>query len=208
MKFRIAVCGVIFFVALGCAHKVEMIDLPPGTEDFLPSEVGIRVAAILEKLDLRINGSSIEPPEEFRRQVIQKLKRTYVFQEVTTLADSGMISDRAKAVNMEVSINGVLDTNEIANLVRFAANCVTLFLLAPALPYKDQFDVTILLKAVRSDKAERRYRSRIKGVVNYRFFGGEQARWEAQDQVLTRGLNDLMRQLMRDVDFFAVGKPR
>ena len=31
--------------------------------------------------------------------------------------------------------------------------------------------------------------------------------WEAQDQVLTRGLNDLMRQIMKDVDFFAGKTP-
>jgi hypothetical protein len=207
MRLRIAVCSALLFLAFGCAHRVEMIDLPPGTEDFLPSGVGIRVPAVLEKLDLRVNGNNIEPPEEFSRLIVQKLKRTYVFQEVAALADSGMMKDREKAVNLRMSINGALDTNEIANLVRFAANCVTLFLLTPALPYKDEFDVTILLKAVRSDKAEHFYRSRIKGVTFYRFFGGEQARWEAQDQVLTRCLNDLMRQLMRDVDFFAMKTP-
>ena len=207
MKVRAAICSVLFFLALSCAHRVEMIDLPPGTEDFLPSEVGIRVPAVLEKLDLRINGNDIVPPEEFSRLIVQKLKRTYVFQEVATLADSGMMKDRDKAVNLRVSINGVLDINEITNLVRFAANCITLFLLSPALPYKDEFDVTIILKAVRSDKAERFYRSRIRGVDYYRFFGGEQARMEAQDQVLTRGLNDIMRQLMKDVDFFAMKTP-
>jgi hypothetical protein len=184
-----------------------MIDLPPGTEDFLPSEVGIHVPAVLEKLDLRVNGSDIEPPEEFSRLIVQKLQRTYVFQEVAALADSGMMKHREKAVNLRMTINSVLDTNVITTLVRFAANCVTLFLLSPALPYKDEFDVTIILKAVRSDKAERFYRSRIRGSTCYRFFGGEQARREAQDQVLTRGLNDLMRQIMKDVDFFARKTP-
>ena len=202
MRVRIAICSALVFLALGCAHRVEMIDLPPGTGDFLPSEVGIRVPAILEKIDLRINGNNIEPPEEFRRLIVQKLQRTYVFQEVATLADSGMMKDREKAVNLEVSINGALETRELGNLFRSA-----FFFLSSELPNKDQFDVTILLKAVRSDKAERRYRSRIQGVAYYRFFAGEQAKWEAQDQVLTKGLNDLMRQLMRDVDFFA-GKMR
>ncbi|MBP1722013.1 MAG: hypothetical protein H6Q45_625 [Deltaproteobacteria bacterium] len=202
MRVRIAICSALVFLALGCAHRVEMIDLPPGTGDFLPSEVGIRVPAILEKIDLRINGNNIEPPEEFRRLIVQKLQRTYVFQEVATLADSGMMKDREKAVNLEVSINGALETRELGNLFRSA-----FFFLSSELPNKDQFDITILLKAVRSDKAERRYRSRIQGVAYYRFFAGEQAKWEAQDQVLTRGLNDLMRQLMRDVDFFA-GKMR
>ncbi len=108
MQVRLAICSVLFCIALGCAHRVEMIDLPPGAEDFLPSGVGIRVPAILENLDLRVNGNSIEPPEEFRRLVIQKLKRTYVFQDVAALADSGMIKEREKAVNLGVSINGVL----------------------------------------------------------------------------------------------------
>jgi hypothetical protein len=207
MKVRAAICSFLLFLCLGCAHRVEMSDLPPGTEDFLPSEVGIPVPAVLEKLDLRINGSDIEPTEEFSRLVVQKLQRTYVFQEVAALADSGMMQHREKAVNLRVTINGVLDTNEITNLVRFAANCITLFLLSPALPYKDEFDVTIILKAVRSDKAERFYRSRIRGSTCYRFFGGELARGEAQDQVLTRGLNDLMRQIMKDVDFFARKTP-
>jgi hypothetical protein len=202
MKVRAAIYSVLFFFALGCAHQVEMVDLPPGTEDFLPSEVGIRVPAVLERLDLRINGNDIVPPDEFRRLVIQKLQRTYVFQEVAALADSGMMKDRGNAVNMEVSINGALETKEMGNLFRSV-----FFFISPEPPNKDQFDVTILLKAVRSDKAERRYRTRIQGVAYYRFFAGEQAKWEAQDQVLTRGLNDLMRQLMRDVDFFA-GKTR
>jgi len=207
MQVRIAVCIVLFYLSLGCAHRVEMHELPPGTEDFLPSEVGTRITAILKTLDLRINGNTIEPPDEFTRLVIQKLKRTYVFQEVTTLGESGMVKDREKAVYLGVSINGVADTNEITNLVRFAANCATLFLLSSALPYKDQFDVTMALKAVRADGAERYYRSRIEGAAYYRFFGGEQARIEAQDQVVTRGLNALMRQLMGDVDFFAMRMP-
>ena len=70
-----------------------------------------------------------------------------------------------------MSINGALDTNEITNLVRFTANCITLFLLSSALPYKDEFDVTRMLKAVRSDKAERCYRSRIQGVASIAFSG-------------------------------------
>ncbi len=207
MKVRSAMCSVLLFLSLGCAHRVEMIDLPPGTEDFLPSEVGIHAPAVLEKLDLRINGNDIEPPEEFSRLVVQKLQRTYVFEEVAALADSGMMKHREKAVNLRVAVNGVLDTNEITNLARFAANCMTLFLLSSALPYKDEFDVTIIVKAVRPDKAERFYRSRIQGTACYRFFGGEQARREAQDQVLSRGLNDLMRQMMKDVDFFAMKTP-
>jgi hypothetical protein len=113
-----------------------------------------------------------------------------------------MMKDREKAVNLEVSINGALETRELGNLFRSA-----FFFLSSELPNKDQFDVTILLKAVRSDKAERRYRSRIQGIAYYRFFAGEQAKREAQDQVLSRGLNDLMRQLMRDVDFFAMKTP-
>jgi hypothetical protein len=207
MKVRAAICSLFLFLSLSCAHRVEMIDLPPGSEDFLPSEAGLRVPAVLEKLDLRINGNDIDPPEEFGRLVVQKLKRTYVFQEVAALADSGMMKHREKAVNLRMTINGALETNEFANLVRLAANCVTLFLLSPALPYKDEFDVTIMLKAVRSDRAERFYRSRIQGITYYRAFGGEEAKWEAQDQVLTRGLNDLMRQLMKDVDFFAMKAP-
>lgn len=204
MKIRIAFCIIIFCLSLGCAHWVELQDLPQGTEDFLPSEVGTRIPAILKTIDLRINGSAIEPPEEFRMLVMQKLRRTYVFREVATLGESGMIKDRERGVYLGLSINGVADTNEMSNLVRFAANCATLFLLSSALPYKDQFDVTMMLKAVRPDGAERYYRSRIQGAAYYRFFGGEQARTEAQDEVVTRGLNALMRQLMKDVDFFAV----
>jgi hypothetical protein len=96
----------------------------------------------------------------------------------------------------------VLNSHVITNLFRSV-----FFILSYDLPCKDQFDVTILLKAVRSDKAERFYRSRIQGITSYRVFGSEEAKWEAQDQVLTRGLNDLMRQLMKDVDFFAMKMP-
>lgn len=207
MKARIVALIFLCCIPLGCAHWVELQELPRGTEDFLPSEVGTRIPAILKTLDLRVNGNSIEPPEEFTRLVIQKLRRTYVFQEVATLGESGMIRNRENAIDLGLSINGVADTNEITNLVRFAANCATLFLLSSALPYKDQFDVTMVLKAVRPDGMERYYRSRIEGAAYYRFFGGEQARMKAQDEVVTRGLNALMRQLIGDVDFFAMKTP-
>ena len=202
MNVRIAICCVLFLLAISCVHRVEMIDLPPGAEDFLPSEVGIRVPAVLETLDLRVNGNDMEPPERFSRLVIQKLQRTYVFQEVAALADSGMMKDREKAVNLRMTINGVLGSSGISNLFRSV-----FFFLSADPPCQDRFDVTIVLKAVRSDRAERFYQTRIQGITYYRVFGSEEAKREAQDQVLTRGLNDLMRHLMKDVDFFAMKTP-
>ncbi len=97
-------------------HRVEMIDLPraPGTSCRPRWASGCWP---ISRSLIRINGSSIEPPQEFRRLIIQKLQRTYVFQEVAALADSGTIRDREKAVNLEASINGALETRELGKSV-------------------------------------------------------------------------------------------
>lgn len=207
MKTKIMVLLVLLLFSIGCAHWVEIHQLPPGSEDFLPSEVGILIPAILKSTDIRINGNEIEPGEEFIRLMLQKVQRTHVFPEVSSAEESGKTKKREKAVHLELSVNGVIDTNETTNLIKFAVNCATLFLISSALPFKDDFDITMLLKAVRYDGEERYYKSRIKGTNCYRIFGGERARNEAQEQVITKNLNSLMRQVLRDVDFYAMETP-
>ena len=207
MKARITLLSVLLFLSIGCTHRVEIHQLPPDSEDFLPSEVGILIPAILKSTDIRVNGNEIAPDEEFTRLVLQKIQRTHVFLEVSSAKESGTIKMREKAVHLVLSLDGVIDTNETTNLIKFAVNCATLFLFSSALPYKDDFDVTMTLKTVRYDGEERYYNSRIKGANCYRLFGGDKARSEARDQVITKTLNSLMRQIMRDVDFFAMEEP-
>jgi len=207
MKIKTAVMLVFVLLSIGCAHRVEIDTLPPGSEDFLPSEVGILIPAIVKTTDLRINGKEIGPREQFTKLVLQKVQRTHVFLEVTPPEESGKTKRREKAVNLELSVNGEIDTNEATNLIKFTVNCATLFLFSSALQYKDEFDITMVLKAVRYDGREQYYENRIKGAIYYRIFGGAKAREETQDQVVTKTLNALMRQVMEDVDFFAMEKP-
>jgi hypothetical protein len=207
MKVKILLLLVFLFLSIGCAHRVEIHQLPPGSDDFLPSEVGILIPAILRSTDIRVNGKGIKPSEEFIRIVLQKVQRTHVFLEVSTAEKSGKTKMREKAVHMELSVDSMIDTNETTNLLKFAVNCATLFLFSSALPFKDDFDVTMALKTIRYDGEERYYKNRIKGANCYHIFGGEKARAEAWDQVVTKSLNSLMWQVMRDVDFFAMEEP-
>jgi hypothetical protein len=204
MKIRTAVMLVVLLLSIGCAHRVEIQQLPPDSEDFLPSEVGLLIPAIVRSTDLRINGNKIEPGEEFTRLVLQKVQRTHVFLQVTLPGDSGKIKMREKAVNLELSISGEIETKEATNLIKFAVNCATLFLFSSTLQYKDEFDITMVLRAVRYDGEERYYENRIQGATFYRIFEGVKAREETQDQVVTKTLNALMRQLMGDIDFYAM----
>jgi hypothetical protein len=207
MKPKNMVVLALLIVSCGCAHWVEIHQLPPGSDDFLPSEVGILIPAILRSTDMRVNGKVIKPSEEFIRIVLQKVQRTHVFLEVSSAEKSGKTKMREKAVHLELSVDSVIDINETTNQLKLAANCVTLFLFSSALPFKDDFDVTMALKTIRYDGEERYYKSRIKGTNSYSIFGGEKARVEARDQVVTKSLNSLMRQVMRDVDFFAMEEP-
>jgi hypothetical protein len=195
---------LLLLFAPGCAHWVEIHQSPPGAGDFLPSEVGLLIPAILKSTDIVVNGQEIKPGEEFIRFVLQKIQRTHVFSEISSAAESGTMKGRERAVNLELSVGGTIDTNETTNLIKFAANCATLFLFSSELPYKDEFDVTVTLKAIRYDGESWYYSSRIKGASHYRIFGSGYAREEAQDQVFTQTLNSLMRQVMRDVNFFAM----
>ncbi len=204
MKIKTAVMVVFLLFSIGCAHRIEIQQLPPGSEDFLPSEVGILIPAIVKVSDMQINGNTIRPGEEFTKLVFQKVQRTHVFLEVTLPEDSGKTKLRGKAVNLDLSVYGEIGTKEATNLIKFAVNCATLFLFSSTLQYKDEFDITMVLKAVRYDGGERSYENRIKGVTFYHLFGGAKAKEETQDQVITKTLNSLMRQVMGDVDFYAM----
>ena len=162
MKVKILLLLVFLFLSIGCAHRVEIYQLPPGSDDFLPSEVGILIPAILRSTDIRVNGKGIKPSEEFIRIVLQKVQRTHVFLEVSSAEKSGKTKMREKAVHLELSVDSVIEIHETTNLLKLAANCV-LFLFSSALPFKDDFDVTMALKTIRYDGEERYYKSRIKG---------------------------------------------
>ena len=207
MYRRTVTLAVLFFVAIGCAHRVEIDRIPPGSGDFLPSEVGIRIPAVVSLSALRVNGREIEPAAEFRNLVLGKVQRTHLFSEVSTPEESGSLQMRKKAVRMSLSLNGTMEINQATNWLKLAINCVTLFLFSPAIPYKDSFDVSMMLKAVRYDGEEKNYRSRIQGAAYYRIFGGESARNAAQEEVVTKLLNSLMRQVMGDIAFFAMADP-
>ncbi len=207
MKIKTAVVLVVLLLSIGCAHRVEIQQLPPGSEDFLPSEVGILIPAIVKTADIRINGKEIGAREEFTKLVLQKIQRTHVFLEVNSPEESGKTKLREKAVNLELAVNGEIETNEATNLIKLAVNCATLFLFSSTLQYKDEFDITMALKAVRYDGREKYYENRIKGAIYYPIFGGVKAREETQEHVVTKTLNALMRQIMGDVDFYAMEEP-
>jgi len=204
MYRKATVLVVLLCIALGCAHRVEINQPPAGSEDFLPSEVGILIPAVVKFSALRVNGMEIEPDTEFLKFVFQKVQRTHVFSEVSTPEESGNLPMRKKAVRLALSVNGTMEINQATNWLKLAANCVTLFLFSPAIPYKDSFDVTMMLKAVRYDGEEKNYRSRIKGSAYYGMFGGENARKAAREEVVTKLLNSLMGKVMGDIAFFAM----
>jgi hypothetical protein len=204
MYRKITALVVLLCIAIGCAHRVEINQLPTGSEDFLPSEVSILIPAVVKFSALRVNGMEIEPDAEFLDLVLQKVQRTHVFLEVSAPEESGNLPMRKKAVRLSLSVNGIMEINQATNWLKLAANCVTLFLFSSAIPYKDSFDVTMLLKAVRYDGEEKNYRSRIKGDAYYSMFGGEAARKAAREEVVTKLLNSLMRQVMSDIAFFAM----
>ena len=206
MKVKIMIFLLLMFFPTGCANWLEVDKLSPGSEDFLPSEVGLLIPAILKSTDVTENGKEIEPSQEFTRIVLQKIQRTHVFLEVSTSEESGKTKGREKAVKLELSLNAFIDTQKTTNLLKFSVICASLFLLRPVLSLSDDFDLTMILKAIRYDGVERYYKSWLKGTINYRIFGEVQARQEAREEAITKTLNSLMRQVMKDIDFFAMEK--
>lgn len=204
MKTKIMLFLILALWATGCAHRLEVDQLPPGSDDFLPSEVGLLIPAILEPMDVRENGEVLEPSREFTRLVLQKIQRTYVFSQVSSAAESGQIKQREKAVKLALSLNAYIDTNQATNWIKFSAVCASLFLLRPVLYLSDDFDVTAMLKATRQDGAEKYYKSRFKGTINYRLFGAMPAKREAREVAVEKLLNSLMRQVMGDINYFAM----
>ncbi len=204
MYHKMGVFLFFIFVFAGCAHSVDMRQLPPGSEDFLPSEVGLRIPAIIKSANLWVNGQEITPNSRFYNLVLQKLQSTHVFLQVAFQENSRNMLMREKAVSLELTANGVIDTNQTSNQVKLIANLATLFIFSSALPFKDEFDVTMALKAIRYDGKEKYYKSRIKGSISYLLFAGEKARQDAQEQVVNKLLNSIMRQVIQDIPFFSM----
>jgi hypothetical protein len=206
MQTRVAALLIVVCVLFGCASRVEIDRMPPGAEDFLPSEVGILIPAIIKSTNLIINGQTITPQPEFLDLVLQKMIRTHVFSEVSFPLDSAGMKTREKAVNLELQVTGRIRVNEARNWIVGAVNFATLFLFSSALKFRDDFDVSMQVRAVRYDGEFKYYRSRIAGNSYYQFFGGENARRETAERVVEKSLNSLMRQIMEDIPFFAMEK--
>ena len=204
MKKKMVILVVILLYLAGCARWLEIHQLPLGSEDFLPSEVGVAIPAILKAVEVRVNGSDIDPDPEFVRLVLGKLRRTYIFSEVNLAEDASKMKMREKAVRLRLLVDSEVNTHETANLVKFAATCASLFLLSPVLSLTDDFDATITLKAVRYDGEEKYYKSRVKGTNHYSIFTISQSRREVRTEVTEKTLNSLMTQLMEDIDFYAM----
>jgi hypothetical protein len=205
MYGKVTALLLIVCMLFGCAaYRVEIKQLPPGAEDFLPSEVGILIPAIVRSTNLIVNGQTITPEPPFLDLVLQKIRRTHVFAEVSYPLESGGMKMREKAVNLELQVTGSMRVNEARNWIVGAVNVVTLFLFSSALQFRDDFDVSMQLRAVRYDGEFKYYRSRITGINSYYLLGGENARREAEERVVEKSLNVLMRQVMQDIPFFAM----
>ena len=111
---------------------------------------------------------------------------------------------REKAVKLHLFVDVGVDTHEVLNLVKITATCASLFLLSPVLKLTDDFDASILLKAVRYDGNDKILRSRVQGTNHYPIFRVAQSRRDARTEVITKALNSLMRQIMEDVNFYAM----
>ena len=205
MNKKIMFSIILLCCALGCAHRLDIYQLPPGSEDFLPSEIGVTVPAILKTVEVRVDGNEVvDPDPEFIRFVLQKIRRMHVFSEVNPAEEAGKTKMREKAVKLHLLVDVEVDTHEALNLVKFTATCASLFLLSPVLKLTDDFDATILLKAVRYDGKDKIYRTRLRGTNHYPIFGVLQSRRDARAEVMTKTLNSLMRQIMEDVNFYAM----
>jgi len=206
MQGKVAALLLIVCILFGCAaYRVEIKQLPPGAEeDFLPSEVGILIPAIVRSTNLIVNGQTITPEPAFLDLVLQKIRRTHVFSEVSYPLESGGMKKREKAVNLELQVTGRIRVNEARNWIVGAVNVVTLFLFSSALQFRDDFDVSMQLRAVRYDGEFKYYRSRITGLNYYYLLGGENARREAEERVVEKSLNALMMQVMQNIPFFAM----
>ena len=139
----------------------------------MPSEVGILIPAIVRSTNLIVNGQTITPEPAFLDLVLQKIRRTHVFSEVSYPLESGGMKMREKAVNLELQVTGRMRVNEARNWIVGAVNVVTLFLFSSALQFRDDFDVSMQLRAVRYDGEFKYYRSRITGINYYYLLGGE-----------------------------------
>ena len=206
MYGKVATLLVLVSILFGCAaYRVEIKQLPPGAEeDFLPSEIGLLIPAIVRSTNLIVNGQTITPEPAFLDLVLQKIRRTHVFSEVSYPLESGGMKKREKAVNLELQVTGRIRVNEARNWIVGAVNVVTLFLFSSALQFRDDFDVSMQLRAVRYDGEFKYYRSQITGINYYYLLGGENARRAAEEQVVEKSLNVLMRQVMQDIPFFAM----
>jgi len=204
MKRKIIVLIVLLFCLPGCAHWLEVYQEPPGSENFLPSEIGVVIPAILKAVEVRVNGNEVDPDPEFVRLILQKIRRTYIFSEINLPEDASKMKMREKAVRLWLLVDSKVNMHETANLLKFAATCASLFLLSPVLSLTDDFDATITFKAVRYDGEEKYYKSRMKGTNHYSIFNTSQSRRHVRTEVTEKTLNSLMRQIMKDIDFFAM----
>jgi len=79
MNKKIMFSLMLLCCLFGCAHRLEIHQLPPGSEDFLPSKVGVVIPAILKVVEVKVNRNEVDlRKEDHPRKKTNPQKNRYI----------------------------------------------------------------------------------------------------------------------------------
>lgn len=153
-------------------------------------------AAVLERVDSRLDGRTLPPNDDVTRSYARILRRAAVFTEVLGPQATG----RTGAARLRLRSNLAADQKAAGNVGRSVLIALSLTLLRPALPFQLDLDGEMALDVRLPGEAEpRTFRSRAAASRFYYHASQHRGALEVvMREVTTENLRDIVAQLRAD----------
>lgn len=181
--------------SLGCAPRVRLDRTPPdatAVRSIGPGEGSAELFSVTTKL----NGTEQTPNENFRKRVVDKIRESGVFRQVSDQPVAG-----GNAARLKLTADEHIDGHAGVAFWKGFLVGFSLFTLSPAIPFHVDYAIDLTLDVDLATGGSRRYTSGATGTVSQNYFQliGGSGTAKLTGDVSTAALNGLVNSIGRDV---------
>lgn len=199
-----AVLCLVFSAMPGCAHWIELSTLHKEDEPVrtLSVQADERVPVFLSAAQVSRNGTPIDMPADFERQVLSELRQTQLFSEHFQQGYSQPVAGE-KFVTVRLSLRETIDPRAGEAAWKGFLIGASMFALTPILPLSYDYESLMTLDVERWDGMITHYSASAKGTAFYQLFGATPlVIQELKGQVTEACFTQLMQQLVQDTGLY------
>jgi len=197
-KIRTCVAILLLSLAAGCASWTTIGERPLLSEAFTGTTFPTQQTqpAFLKDCRVTVNGTEVNPSQDFVNRFLNNVTRTGLFTPARTGApDQGL----QRYVVMTLSVDENKDTHQGEAIGKGVLIGLTLYLLAPVLPLRYDFESQMTLSVALVDGRSKQYTARGSGTAHFHLFANAYlAGQDVEGKVTSSNINSIMNQLMKD----------